>query len=64
MPNLRFGASEAVTPQKRQCELGSEYPARTAVEAPPAPSRRVVVGKFEDSATLEKNAIQNNQKKL
>ena len=33
--NLRFGASGAVPPQKRQCELASEYPAGTAVEAPP-----------------------------
>ena len=29
--NLRFGASGAVTPQKRQCELASDYPAGTAV---------------------------------
>ena len=33
--NERFGAMAAITPQKRQCELGSYYPARTFVKPLP-----------------------------
>ena len=41
--NGRFGASGAVTPQTILYELARYYPARTAVEAPPASSRLGVV---------------------
>ena len=33
-PNGRFGAMAALAPQKRQCELGSYYPAATLVKPP------------------------------
>jgi len=33
--NEHIGEIAAVTPQKRQCELGSFYPARTFVKPPP-----------------------------
>ena len=32
--NRRFGAMATVTPQKRQCEFGSYYPAGTLVKPP------------------------------
>ena len=44
-PNGRFGATAAVTPQKRQCEFRSLYPATTVVEAATAPSCWDVVRK-------------------
>jgi hypothetical protein len=34
--NERFGASGGVTPQEKQCEFASEYPAGMAVSPPPA----------------------------
>ena len=34
-PNGRFGKIAALTPQKRQCEFGSYYPAGTLVKPPP-----------------------------
>ena len=37
--NGRFGASGAITPQTILCEIERYYPAASAVEAPPAPSR-------------------------
>ena len=37
--NGRFGAMAALAPQKRQCELGSYYPAAGVVEAVTSPSR-------------------------
>ena len=33
--NGRFGEIAALTPQKRQCEFGSYYPAGSAVKPPP-----------------------------
>ena len=33
--NGRFCEMAALAPQKRQCELGSYYPARTFVKPPP-----------------------------
>ena len=44
--NGRFGVMAAVAPQKRQCEIGSLYPAGTAVEAATTPSRWDVSGNF------------------
>jgi len=44
--NGRFGASGAVTPQTILCGFARLSPAGTTVEAPPAPSRWVVGGKF------------------
>jgi len=41
--NERFGATAAVTPQKRQCVIESLYPAGSVVEAAASPSRRHVV---------------------
>ena len=38
-PNVRFGASGAVTPQTILWEIERYYPAASAVKAPPAPSR-------------------------
>ena len=43
-PNERFHASGAVTPQTILYELARYYPAATAVDPPPAPSRWDVVG--------------------
>ena len=40
--NMRFCEMAAVTPQKRQCELGSYYPAGTLLEAATSQSRRDV----------------------
>jgi hypothetical protein len=40
--NERFGASGGVSPQEKQCELASEYPATTVVSPPPSPSRRTL----------------------
>jgi len=37
--NGRFGVMAAVTPQKRQCELETLYPAGSVVEAATTPSR-------------------------
>ena len=37
--NGRFGVMAAVAPQKRQCEIGSLYPAGSLVEAATTPSR-------------------------
>jgi len=34
-PNEHIGKMAAVTPQKRQCELGSYYPAQTFVKPLP-----------------------------
>ena len=34
-PNGRFGEMAALAPQKRQCELGSYYPAGSSVKPPP-----------------------------
>jgi len=34
-PNKHIGEIAAVSPQKRQCELGSYYPARTFVKPLP-----------------------------
>jgi len=41
--NGRFGATAAVCPQKRQCEIERLSPAETVVEAAAAPSRWDVV---------------------
>jgi hypothetical protein len=41
--NERFGASGAVTPQTILYKFARYYPAGTAVEAPPAPSRWDVI---------------------
>jgi hypothetical protein len=49
--NGRFGAMAALAPQKRQCELGSYYSARSVVEAATAPSRWDVVGKPRERST-------------
>jgi hypothetical protein len=43
--NERFGVMAAGSPQKRQCELESLYPAGKAVEAATTPSRHHVVCK-------------------
>ena len=40
--NGRFGAMAAATPQKRQCEFESLYPAGSSVEAATTPSRHHV----------------------
>ena len=42
--NGRFGVMAAVTPQKRQCEIASLYPAGNFVEAATTPSRWDVSG--------------------
>ena len=42
--NERFGATAAVTPQKRQYRFESEYPAERLVKAAAAPSRHHVSG--------------------
>ena len=47
--NGRFGVMAAVTPQKRQCKLGSLYPAGSSVEAATTPSRRDVMCNVGDS---------------
>jgi len=41
---LRGGVMAAVTLQKWQCVIAREYPAGSAVEASPLPSRRDVSG--------------------
>jgi len=43
--NWRFGATAAVTPQKRQCGNERLYPAGSVVEAATTPSRLDVVCK-------------------
>ena len=46
--NGRFCKMAAVTPQKRQCELGSYYPAGSLVKPPPrkaAGTLRAMVGR-------------------
>jgi len=43
--NGRFCEMAAVTPQKRQCELGSYYPAASLVEAATSQSRQHVMCK-------------------
>ena len=45
--NGRFGVMAALTPQKRQCEIETLYPAGSSVEAATTPSRRDVVGKSQ-----------------
>ena len=57
--NMRFGATAAVTPRKRQCIDERLSPAWTVVEAAAAPSRQNVVGKperFEKVVTNESYA--------
>jgi len=56
----RFGATAAVTPQKRQCEIETLYPAASSVEAATAPSRWDDIGKSTD-CTTEKSCNQDLQ---
>ena len=45
--NVRFCKIAAVTPQKRQCELGSYYPAESSVKSP----HRQAAGTFDEITT-------------
>ena len=51
---MRFCEMAAVTPQKRQCELGSYYPAGTLVKPPPRKAAN----------TLGASGGQRNRKRL
>ena len=48
--NMRFGATAAVAPRKRQCRCESLYPAGSLVEAATTPSRWDVSRHLGDSA--------------
>ena len=48
--NGRFGVMAAVTPQKRQCEIASLYPAGSLVGAATTPSRWDVTCKADSAA--------------
>jgi hypothetical protein len=50
--NVRFCEMAALAPQKRQCELGSYYPAASLVKPPPRKA----------AGTLADNGGQNNPK--
>ena len=50
--NGQFGAMAALAPQKRQCGLGSYYPAGSVVEAATASSRWDVSCHPRDSAAV------------
>jgi hypothetical protein len=65
--NVRFGASGAVTPQTILCGFARYYPAGTAVEAPPAPSRHPVIrqrGTEQCEMKKQKMKQKNQQKRL
>jgi hypothetical protein len=51
----------AVAPRKRQCELGSYYPAGTLVEAATAPSRWDVVRHFGSRSAIVKRKNKVNK---
>ena len=58
--NERFCEMAAVIPLKRQCELGSYYPAETLVLAATLPSRRVLSASGEAAVDNDvKNKIYN-----
>ena len=60
--NWRFGVMAAVAPQKRQCKFAREYPAGSAVEAPPASSRHHVICKWRTAkCDLQANKKEKNE---
>jgi len=60
--NERFGATAAVTPQKRLCVIERLSPATKVVEAAAAPSRHPVVCHFGGDSAILKKRKQNLQK--
>ena len=64
--NWRFGATAAVAPLKRQCEIERLYPAGSLVEAATTPSRWDVVCNAratEQQCGHEKNKVEKGKKK-
>jgi len=49
--NGRFGKMAAVAPQKRQCELGSYYPAASSVKPPPRKAAGTLSASVAESAS-------------
>ena len=56
--NARFGATAAVTPQKKQCENENLYPAASVVEAATSQSLLDVVCHFGTARTPLKNTVE------
>jgi hypothetical protein len=48
--NERFCEMAAVTPQERQCEIGSYYPAASSVKPPPRKAATTLPASEGDSA--------------
>ena len=58
--NGRFGAMAAVAPQKRQCELGSYYPAGALVKPPLRQAAGTLHASGGDSAAGKEVVKKNN----
>ena len=59
--NGRFCEMATVTPQKRQCELGSYYPARTFVKPPPRKAAGTLCA-IQAKCEIDKKTIVNETK--
>ena len=62
--NGRFCEMAAVTPQTILCKFARLSPAGSVVEAPPAPSRRNVVGKPRERGGKRRRTIEINTIKI